>query len=305
MKDKIMLRDTRYFIALAAAILLSGCSIIQELPWVGGEGSASGEQRKGIENVREWSATGRVAVNADNEAWNVRMHWEQEDENYRIRFNAPIGSGAADITGGPDGVTLRTTDNRTFSAADPESLLFDAMGWRIPLDGLRYWILGRPDPDAPTTRQEVDTDGRIRQLEQSGWDIRYLGYRNVQGFDLPVWLMLENTRLSVRIRINMWTLSPGVEEEPNQEIHQDIVEYDPTRDRAAAVRTMSMDPSLSTKTAHGVIEKPAQEKEESTQSESECEKKTWVSGIPLLGKVVDGVVCSFRASKGTDEADAE
>nr|VFJ76386.1 MAG: outer membrane lipoprotein LolB [Candidatus Kentron sp. FM]VFK14692.1 MAG: outer membrane lipoprotein LolB [Candidatus Kentron sp. FM] len=164
--------------------------------------------------IRDWSVRGRIAIEAEKEAWNVGVHWHQQGNEYRIRFHGPLASGSAEIVGGPGMVTLRTTDQRHFSAPDPESLLSDMMGWSIPVSGLRYWVLGRPDPKLPIEQLRVDAENRLRSLEQSGWRIRYIDYRDIDDFQLPVWLTLENERLAARIRISAWTLPPHPQAAP-------------------------------------------------------------------------------------------
>lgn len=304
MKRKSILFCTRYLGLFVFAISLTACSTLEEFSWFKwGETEPEWDGRNDrVENIRDWSATGRIAVNTDKEAWNIKMYWHQEGDDYQIRLNGPLGSGAVDITGGPDQVTLRTTDGRTLSAADPESLLFDAMGWRIPISGLRYWILGRPEAGAPTARLESDTEGKLRRLEQSGWDVRYLSYRRVEGVDLPVWLIMENKRLSARVRINMWTLDlhAGEGSDPYAPFYPDAPLYDdslyemrqdgiPIQDDAAAIPVISMDTSI------GSLEETAPEEEpagpEEKQGESKCRKDKGIYSIPLVGGVLKAFFC--------------
>lgn len=166
-------------------------------------------RNQGLAGLDEWSAIGRIAIRTDDDAWNVSMRWRQRDDKYRIRLNAPLALGSAEIAGGADGVLLKTTDQGTFFAPDPESLLFDTLGWHLPVKGLRDWILGRPREDAPTDELEIDNGGRLKQLHQSGWVIRYLGYRRVGDIELPTRLKMENARLDAHIRISKWRLPPS------------------------------------------------------------------------------------------------
>ncbi|VFM96697.1 MAG: outer membrane lipoprotein LolB [Candidatus Kentron sp. G] len=206
----------QYFSVLAVGILLTACSLIQELPWTKGEDidPAWQDENHRLLRIRDWSVRGRIAIETGKEAWNVGVHWHQQGNEYRIRFHGPFASGSAEIVGGPGMVTLRTTDQRHFSAPDPESLLSDMMGWSIPVSGLRYWVLGRPDPKLPIEQLRTDSENRLRSLEQSGWQIRYIDYRGTGNFQLPVWLTLENARLAARIRISAWTLAPRPEAAP-------------------------------------------------------------------------------------------
>nr|VFK12784.1 MAG: outer membrane lipoprotein LolB [Candidatus Kentron sp. LPFa] len=200
----------RHFSVVILSILLAACSLLPESPLIQVTDPFATWQARSrkLADIEEWSAAGRIAIRAADDAWNVNMRWQQRIDDYRIRFNAPLALGAAEITGDPYGVRLRTTNRRTFFATDPESLLWDTLGWRIPVSGLRYWILGMTDEDAPVDGLEIDAAGRLEQLHQSGWKIRYLGYRRFKDMDLPIRLELENDRLNVRIRISRWVLAP-------------------------------------------------------------------------------------------------
>ena len=52
--------------------------------------------------------------------------------------------------------------------------LQDRLGFELPLDNLRYWLLGIPDPSTPfeLTRNAQD---RAAHLSQAGWNIDYDG----------------------------------------------------------------------------------------------------------------------------------
>lgn len=275
MKNKGILTHIGCFSILIPAILLAGCAMTPEPSRQGGEDTDSAWRARNnrLDGIREWSATGRIAIDMENEAWNASVHWRQQRDDYRIRFNAPLVSGSVEIAGGPDRVTLRTTDHRRVSATDPESLLSGVMGWHIPISGLRYWILGRPEAGAPIDRLKVDPQGRPRRLDQSEWRIRYPAYRHVDGLELPALLILENPRLSARIRIGAWMLGPY---ESGGAIHHDT---DPGGglDRDTGIRAVSMDTSLSVPGAE--------------RTASKCERGGWMRSIPLVGAMLKRLLC--------------
>jgi outer membrane biogenesis lipoprotein LolB len=50
------------------------------------------------------------------------------------------------------------------------------LGVRLPVNGLRYWVRGLPEPGS--TPGQTDADGRLTRLEQNGWVIEYPAYAN-------------------------------------------------------------------------------------------------------------------------------
>ena len=73
----------------------------------------------------------------------------------------------------------------------------------LPLDNLRYWLLGIPDPGAPfdLTRNPQD---RALRLSQAGWTIDYDEYMPSSGDLLPKRLVLSRSDARVRIAVDRW-----------------------------------------------------------------------------------------------------
>lgn len=156
-----------------------------------------------------WEFTGRISVSAPDsagqQAWHGEIRWSQQGDSYDIQLNAPLGQGALHLSGDAQGVRLRTGDGTEEFAADPETLLQQRLGLRLPVSGLRYWVRARPDPRAAQT-EELNAVGRLLRLVQSGWEIDYKRYAGTASGDLPDKLFLRNpeARLEVRLVIEQW-----------------------------------------------------------------------------------------------------
>ena len=191
---------------IAASVLASGCATVRE-PELPTDPTAIWEQRQELLlPVQNWTVIGRIAINSEQESVNASLNWTQHGDVYRIRLSTRMGHGLVEIAGGPAGVSMRTSDNQVYVAPNADKLLVDTTGWRVPLAGLRYWILGRTDPDVPISTIALDNLGRLDELEQSGWQIRYLRYRQVGDLELPTKVFLENAKLSTRVVVNSWEL---------------------------------------------------------------------------------------------------
>ena len=103
---------------------------------------------------------------------------------------------------------MRTADD-VYRARSAEELMQTHAGWQVPLSGLRHWILGRPDPDAPVGELELDAAGRIASLRQLGWQIRYDRYGEFDGIVLPTKLTLENARVRAKLVVRSWRTGPA------------------------------------------------------------------------------------------------
>jgi outer membrane lipoprotein LolB len=154
--------------------------------------------------IRSWSARGNVAARSNKKGWNASFNWHQTNGNYALELFGPLGMNRMQLTGQPGQVTLKTSRGVT-SAASPEALLQQQLGWQLPVSDLRFWLRGLP---APYSREKhsFDLNHHLAHLYQDGWRIVYLRYVSVNGVDLPNRLLLTNANWTVHIVITHWNL---------------------------------------------------------------------------------------------------
>ena len=161
------------------------------------------EHQARLESIDQWTVVGKLGIQSVEDSWSASLNWSQDRDSYRLRLSGPLGQGRMELRGSPGAVELRTSDD-VFRARTAEELMQRHAGWQVPLSGLRYWILGRPDPDAEVVSLQLDPGGRLAELEQLGWHIRYERYLEFDGVLLPTRLTLENTRLRAKLAIRTW-----------------------------------------------------------------------------------------------------
>ncbi len=191
-----------------AVLLFSGCASLSPLAPEAPSERVSQLWRQHIQSVgaqTDWTLSARIAAHSEDDGWNGKLHWQQKKDSYQVSFNAPFGQGGLQLDGGPQYVEMRTSDGQTMIATDVESLLFQQLGWRLPLNSLRYWVRGVPVPTGETAPLlSFDEEGRLARLQQFHWQIEYPAYRPSDGLMLPRKVYLENGELSVRLVIDRW-----------------------------------------------------------------------------------------------------
>lgn len=173
--------------AAAATLLLAACATPSfTLP---GEGT-------------EFELAGRIAVTYRDEATTGNIAWRHGARSDEMLLTTPFGQGIARLARADGEITLTTQDGREMRAADAESLTEQALGFRLPLAGLAAWVRGRAasKPASAPSRERRDAAGRLAELEQSGWKIRYLEYADA----LPSRLTLTYPGLELRLAISEW-----------------------------------------------------------------------------------------------------
>jgi outer membrane lipoprotein LolB len=150
----------------------------------------------------EFEFSGRIAVNYRDDAGSGNIAWRHGAQSDEMLLTTPFGQGIARIARTGSEVVLTTQNGREFRAADAETLTDQVLGFRLPLIGLADWVRGRaaPHPAPGPTAERRDANGRLLELEQSGWKIRYLDYVDA----LPSRLTLTYPGLELRIAVSEW-----------------------------------------------------------------------------------------------------
>lgn len=196
------MRAARRWLPLIAVVTLAACVPAQrhELPatWV--------DRSSAMRHLSGWSLSGRIGLTVDDRGFNGALSWQQTGETLRMDFRGPLGAGAFRVSGNPDQLVLETGDGELYLLDDPETALADQFGWGVPINAMRYWMLGIPQPGFPAN-PSFDADGRLASIEQLGWVVLYERYGVFQGWEMPRKLILGN-RADIRIKlvISQWTL---------------------------------------------------------------------------------------------------
>jgi outer membrane lipoprotein LolB len=152
-----------------------------------------------------WQIKGRVSLIKGEQGWHASLNWRDDAGHYRLDLSGPLGQGAVRVEGDDTSVRLQTADGRDYVSQNADALVQTVTGWQFPVAGIRYWVRGVP---VPGEQAVVDTDdsGRLVHLVQSGWDIRYDRYQDLEGRAWPTRLRLTADDISVRLVVDEWTL---------------------------------------------------------------------------------------------------
>lgn len=153
--------------------------------------------------IKGFQLSGRIAVKYDGQGFSGGLRWQRNGESDDLLFLSPLGQGVAHVERDALGVTLTAPDQPPYHAMDTAQLTQQVLGWSLPLDGLRYWVLGVAAPGSAAT-PEVDAGKRLARLTQEGWRIDYLGYKRVDGTDLPGKIVLQRDEVEVKLVIDAW-----------------------------------------------------------------------------------------------------
>jgi outer membrane lipoprotein LolB len=191
-----MRRLPAIFLCLAA---LAGCATVRHAPPPAGAAAPWDERLTQLEHAVSWRLDGRAAAALGQQGWQASLNWQQDGSSSDLHLAGPLGVGAADVKVTPAGLSL----NGAPPSAAVVTQLEEKLGFDLPLDNLRYWLLGIPDPSIPfdLTRNAQD---RALKISQAGWTIDYDEYMPSNGDVLPKRLVLNRSDARVRIAVDHW-----------------------------------------------------------------------------------------------------
>lgn len=187
----------RFFLAL----LLAGCTAVPVQQKMA-EPAAYQPHLRQINEITSFAIVGRIAVLTETKGFSGNMRWHHRPDGDDIAFYSPLGTQLGQLNADVEGVTLTTSDQKTYRADDAEALTQQTLGWSLPMAGLHDWVLGRPTA-GEFEIQAWDDLGRILRLRQNGWDIEYPVYQGT----LPSKIVLKSPKLDLKLVIEEWQTS--------------------------------------------------------------------------------------------------
>ncbi|MGH1463535.1 MAG: lipoprotein insertase outer membrane protein LolB [Neptuniibacter sp.] len=187
-------------IITACSIILAACSVLDTTQTPTATGSWEAHQLA-LKDLHSWDISGKIGIVTADNSNSASLKWLQEQQNYHIDIRGPLGQGGASIQGTKNHVTVNIAGEGIFEGPNPEYILFQQLGWDLPISDIYWWIRGLPSPDS--SFQHSLEHNRLKILQQNGWTIQYLRYNSLNPA-LPRKLKLVRNGLKITLIVNSW-----------------------------------------------------------------------------------------------------
>ena len=194
----------RHWFLLLAGLWLAGCAarpttpLPDITPW---------EARKALlGGLDAWAFNGRVAVRTAADGFNGKLRYRHTGDNFEAVLSGPLGIGTVQLVRDEGVLVFTDKDGIVTEFTDPEIDLEYRFGWDVPLESLRYWALGIPDPARPADTA-LNADGQLASMAQGGWDIEVTRYDETGGEVMPKRLTVTSETTKVTLFIDRWDFS--------------------------------------------------------------------------------------------------
>jgi outer membrane lipoprotein LolB len=156
-----------------------------------------------LRDIQAFSLKGRLGVVTQKQGFSGSIEWQHQPATDNIDVYSPLGSKVANIAKTPNHVVLTDEKGRHVKASDAESLTENTLGFRLPLNGLSDWALGRPAA-RKIDASSWDAQGRLTTLKQDGWDIGFENYLESNGTFLPNKIVLKSEKVNLKLLVEQW-----------------------------------------------------------------------------------------------------
>ena len=170
-----MIRPIHFALSLCAAAVLAGCATTGPAP-----APSPAAATASVAPYRDTIAlTGKLSATyqQDNQPQSVtgKFTWNQQPGRVEVELASPLGQTLASIVVTPESATLTEGGKPPRVASDIDALTAQALGWPLPVAGLRDWLQGYAT-DAQGQRFSA-SPANSNVVTRDGWRLRFVEWQ--------------------------------------------------------------------------------------------------------------------------------
>lgn len=199
-----MPKYTRYFLPLLL-IILTSCSSLQQVSESNKDKVWQSNKKAltALKNQQTWTMLARIGTVSKQGSTSSELDWQNTTTGYNIKLNNMLTFGEIFIKKQNSNITLNYQD-KTYSATNPESLLFELTQLNLPISEFQYWVLGLPSPNLKVNSLELNNYATIQSLSQDKFKVEYDNYDLIKQKPLPHKISIKTKGLYLKIVVQSW-----------------------------------------------------------------------------------------------------
>ena len=188
---------------LAGVMLVAGCRTAPPRSIAGpGADAPWPAQRAGLETLDRYALNGRVAVAANGQGFSANLRYAQQASNSQLSLDGPLGIGGLRLELAGEDLEVATSRGEKLDGLEARAELERRLGFELPLNELRWWLLGIPAPGEAAVN--AADSGEIRDFTQRGWRVVINSRVPGLGFSLPQRLTAEREGARLKLLVERW-----------------------------------------------------------------------------------------------------
>ena len=146
--------------------------------------------------LENWQADGRISLSLKNESSHANFRWNQKNNEFRLRLSFVGGFKSIIVLGDDFGV------EEIEGIQSDEKNLIDTLNNSLPIEQLKYWLLGKSNPNLDSRMIGLAEDEVA--FNQLDWTIRVMKVQKLNSLVLPKRILIENIDSNALIIIDKW-----------------------------------------------------------------------------------------------------
>lgn len=126
-----------------------------------------------------FETTGRLSLTVPSETNQASFGLNVERQDLVLQLSGPLGIGAIRLEVIDGQGRLISGRHGDIALQNTQDDLTALLGYPVPLEAIRYWALGLPQPGTPDQRRMTADGHRLLELDQQGWRVEFREYRSV------------------------------------------------------------------------------------------------------------------------------
>ncbi len=181
---------------LLAVLSLSACTTVP----VETNEEYSAAERKYLYDQSSWSFEGRLAVSSEKESWSANVAWDHDSVVEKLKLSGPLGQGAVLLTLTNGKVAIDHGNGNIQYSDKPEEIINRELGVFVPVNSLRFWVLGLPEP---VNIYQLVGQGFV----QSGWLVEFKQMQSIEGKSMPKKIEINKQGVRLKLFVDSWGLN--------------------------------------------------------------------------------------------------
>jgi outer membrane lipoprotein LolB len=151
----------------------------------------------------DWALSGHIAISDGKDGGSGRIDWKQHGTDFDIRVSAPVTRQSWRLVREGDRVRLEGLEGGTREGSDAQALLYQALGWLVPVDALSAWARGaRASSNA--AQLQFGADGLPSLLTEDDWSVDYRAWDTASDPPRPKKVFASQGDAKVRLSVDSW-----------------------------------------------------------------------------------------------------
>lgn len=184
-------------------VALASCRTVPPRAVVGpGADAPWPEQRAALQSFDRYSLAGRVAVAANGQGFSANLRYAQLANRTELFLDGPLGIGGLRVELEGEDFEIATSRGEQLDGPAARAELERRLGFALPLQELRWWLVGIPAPGEAVVN--ASDAGEIRDFSQAGWHVSINSREAGLGFSLPKRLTAERDGARLKLLVERW-----------------------------------------------------------------------------------------------------